>query len=462
MSLVKPDGFVGLLTPVGDIRGQDGGAVLQVGLDQWAGVRVVRLRESTPRNGSAAFLPDVDSRFKFCVLAFGGDRRRFDQTECAFFLADAETIKNPERCFPLAPNDFARVNPNTGTAPVFRSRRDAEITRRIYERHPVLVDRSGGGERRVWPVRYKQGLFNMTSDSHLFRTGAQLDAAGFYPVEGNRWKRGDELYLPLYQGRMIHQFDHRANSVRFNPKSTHNPYVSEPVSDIQHADPNFLPQTQYWVPAADVEPTLPKARGWTLGFRNIGRPTDERTIIATLLPYAGFGNSTQLLLPAMDADALGMSCLSANLSNFVLDFVASAKVQGANINWFIVEQLPVIAPDDYDRQFGDTTARKIVRKHVLELTYTAHDMEPFARDLGYEGPPFVWNEEDRRHLRARLDALYFHLYGLSREDAAYVLDTFPIVRREDEARFGRYRTREMVLAYMNALSAGDAGVRVGV
>ena len=128
-----------------------------------------------------------------------------------------------------------------------------------------------------------------------------------------------------------------------NPKRIYNPYVSEPVSDIQHADPNFLPQTQYWVPAADVEPTLPKARGWTLGFRNIGRPTDERTIIATLLPYAGFGNSTQLLLPAMDADALGMSCLSANLSNFVLDFVASAKVQGANINWFIVEQLPVIA-----------------------------------------------------------------------------------------------------------------------
>ena len=157
-----------------------------------------------------------------------------------------------------------------------------------------------------------------------------------------------------------------------------------------------------------------------------------------------------------------MSCLAANLSNFVLDFVASAKVQGANINWFIVEQLPVIAPDGYDRRFGDKTAREIVREHVLELTYTAHDMEPFARDLGYEGEPFVWNDEDRRHLRARLDALYFHLYGLSREDAGYVMDTFPIVRKGDEKEFGTYRTKEMVLAYMNALSAGDTGVRVGV
>ena len=95
-----------------------------------------------------------------------------------------------------------------------------------------------------------------------------------------------------------------------------------------------------------------------------------------------------------------------------------------------------------------------MREHVLRLTYTAHDMEPFARDLGYVGPPFVWDTEERRHLRARLDALYFHLYGLSRDDAGYVMDTFPIVRRQDEAEFGRYRTRDLVLAYMISFAAG--------
>lgn len=82
-------------------------------------------------------------------------------------------------------------------------------------------------------------------------------------------------------------------------------------------------------------------------------------------------------------------------------------------------------------------------------------MAPFASSLGYEGPPFTWNEESRRHLRARLDALYFILYALSKQEASYVLDTFPIVRRDDEARFGSYRTRDMVLAYMNALAVGD-------
>ena len=89
-------------------------------------------------------------------------------------------------------------------------------------------------------------------------------------------------------------------------------------------------------------------------------------------------------------------------------------------------------------------------------------MAPFARDLGYDGPPFPWDGEERRHLRARLDALYFHLYGLSRDDASYVLDTFPIVRREDEKAFGRFRTRDMILAYMSALGAGDTEARVAV
>ena len=113
------------------------------------------------------------------------------------------------------------------------------------------------------------------NDSHLFRTADQLGAEGFYPVQGNRWKRGDDLYLPLYQGRMINQFDHRANSVRVNPESTHNPYLSEEVSEAQHADPGFLPSTQYWVPARDVEQTITQALGWTLAFRDIAR---QRTL----------------------------------------------------------------------------------------------------------------------------------------------------------------------------------------
>ncbi|MDE0142907.1 MAG: hypothetical protein OXN19_15660 [Caldilineaceae bacterium] len=453
MRLIKPDGIVGLLTPSGI----------------YADKTAARFFKSISTSGRVGglfdfenrkiFFPDVHASFKFCALIFSGEERRFDETECAFFLHDTAAIQDPERCFPLAAADFARVNPNTGTAPVFRTRRDADITRRIYERHPVLVDRSGEELGRAWPVRYMQGLFNMTSDSHLFRTSAQLEANGFYPVQGNRWKKGDELYLPLYQGRMIWHFDHRANSVRVNPESTHNPYLSEPVSEEQHADPAFLPQTQFWVPAEDVESALSQSEGWTLGFRDIARPTDVRTMIAAVVPWAGYGNTIPLLALS---DSFSCACLVATLSSFCLDFVARQKAQGTHMNWYIVEQLPVIAPADYDRAFDHTTARDLVRHHVLRLTYTAHDMAPFARDLGYHGPPFIWNEEERRHLRARLDALYFHLYGLSRTDAAYILDTFPIVRRHDKAAFGTYRTKDMVLAYYNALAAGDTDTDVAV
>ena len=459
MSLIKPDGFVGLLTPSGIYADKTAAKFFKSVSTNGRVSGLFDFENRRPGTGLPPFFPDVDSRFKFCALVFGGEERRFDETACAFFLHDIRTIADPDRCFPLAPDDFARVNPNTGTAPVFRTRRDAAITRRIYERHPVLVSRSTGEECRVWPVRFKQGLFNMTSDSHLFRTATQLESGGFYPVQGNRWKKGQELYLPLYQGRMIWHFDHRANSVRVNPESMHNPYLSEPVSEAQHADPDFRPQTQYWVPADNVEAALPRSRGYTLGFRDIARPTDVRTMIASIVPWAGYGNKVPLLI-AHDASAVTL--LTANLNSMCLDFVARSKVQGTAMNWYIAEQLPVIAPDDYDRRFGGTTARDLVRDHVLRLTYTAHDMEPFARDLEYDGPPFIWDEEERRHLRARLDALYFHLYGLDREDAAYVLNTFPIVQRQDVGKFGSYRTRDLVLAYMSALAAGDTETVVSV
>ena len=445
MSLIKPDGLVGLLTPSG------------IYADKTA-ARFFKSLSTTGRIGGLfdfenrkIFFKDVHASFKFCALVFGGDERRYDHTMCAFFLHDTRDIDDPQRCFPLAPDDFALVNPNTGTAPVFRTRRDADITRRIYERHPVLVDRSGTEEHRAWPVRYHT-MFHMTNHSGLFRTAPQLESAGFYPVEGNRYKKADEWYLPLYQGRMISNFDHRANSVRMNPQNTHNPYLSEAVSDAQHADSGFLPRAQYWVPATDVESRIPGVRGWAIGFRDIARPTDARTLIAAVVPWAGYGNKVPLLL---GGNGLAAACLGANLNAIPLDFLARQKVQATNLNWFIVEQLPVIARNDYDRSFGNTTARDLVRDHVLRLTYTARDMARFADDLGYVGPPFTWSPEQRRHLRARLDALYFHLYGLSREDAAYVLDTFPVVRRHDEAEFGRYRTRDLILAYMNALAVGD-------
>ena len=454
MNLVKPDGIVGLLTPSGI----------------YADLTAAKFFKSVSTSGRVAglfdfenrkiFFKDVHASFKFCAFIFGGEGRRFEETECAFFLHDLETVNDPDRCFPLAPEDFTRVNPNTGTAPVFRTRRDAEITRRIYEQHPALVDRSSGEEHRAWPTKYHT-MFHMTNDSSLFRTSEQLKAEGFYPIQGNHWKRGNDTYLPLYEGKMVQAFDHRAASVVVNPENLNRPAQPKDATLQEHADPHWLPDPQFWVSEDSLE--WPEGLEWAVAFKDVTAPTNVRTMIASLAPRSCFGNTLPLLMP----DTAGVATYKADawlwaacLNSTALDFAARQKVQGQHLNWFIVEQLPVIATADYDRQFGDTTARELVRDHVLRLTYTAHDMAPFGRDMGYDGPPFIWDEEGRRHLRARLDALYFILYGLSREDAAYVLETFPIVHREDEAAFGSYRTRDLILAYMNALAAGDTGTVV--
>ena len=454
MGLVKPDGIVGLLTPSG------------IYADKTAS-KFFRSVSTSGRLGGLfdfenrkIFFKDIHASFKFCALIFGGEERRFNGTRCAFFLHDSQTIEDPERCFTLTPADFARVNPNTGTAPVFRTRRDAEITRRIYERHPVLVDRSGGGERRTWPVRYVRQL-DMTNASHLFRTATQLENEGFYRVEGNHWKKGEELYLPLYEGKMVQAFDHRAASVVVNPQNLNRPAQPRETSLDEHANTGWLPEPQFWVGENSVN--WPSNLEWGIGFKDVTAPTNVRTMIASVVPRSAVGNTLPLLMPNIEDIVYykqNLWLLAACLNSFPLDFAARQKVQGQHLNWFIVEQLPVIASADYDRQFGNMSARDLVRAHVLRLTYTSNDMTPFARDLGYDGPPFAWDKEERRHLRARLDALYFHLYGLSRDDADYILSTFPIVQREDMAEFGTYRTRNLTLAYMNALAAGDTTSKV--
>ena len=455
MNLIKPDGFVGLLTPSGI----------------YADKTAARFFKSVSTNGRVGglfdfenkkvFFKDVHASFKFCALIFGGEERRFDETKCAFFLHDTKEIHDEDRCFPLTPEDFTRVNPNTGTAPVFRTRRDAEITRHIYERHPVLADRSGGEELKVWPVLYRQGLFHSQNHSSLFRTVTQLEAQGFYPVESNRWKRGKDLYLPVYEGKTVQAFDHRAASITNREDNLFRPGQPDKTLDEEYRDPNFSPRPRYWI--SQQASTVTQSLHYFLAFKEITASTNVRTMIAAIVPQVGCLDTLPVLLPLDNRfDASSMACVLANLNSFCFDYIARQKVPSTHIKLYILEQLPVIAPADYDRSFGDKTARDLVRDHVLRLTYTAHDMAPFARDLGYDGPPFVWNEEDRRHLRARLDALYFHLYGLTKEDAEYVLSTFPIVRKEDKAAFGHYRTRDLILAYMNALSAGDTETQVAV
>lgn len=461
MTIVKPEGMVGLLTPSG-IASDKTAAPFFKGVATGG-----RLKALYDFENKKVFFPDVHASFKFCVFIASPSETR-GPANCAFYLHDITELDDPERCFPLTAEDFARVNPNTGTAPIFRTRRDAELTTAIYARLPILVDRSSGDEVKAWPVRYST-MFHMTNDSHLFRTRAELEEReGAYPVGGNRYRGEAGEWVPLYEGKMAQAFDHRAASVVVNPENQHRPAQPQPATLEQHQDPNWLPDPQYWIESANI----PVAGiDYLLGFKDVTSPTNVRSMIAAILPCTGVGNTFPVLLAEQEDGRLNASDVAvylANLNARVFDFVARQKIQGQHLNWFIVEQLPVVPPDLYDSvRFGPKTAGEIVRDAVLELTYTAHDMAPFARDVGYVDaagevmPPFVWDADRRLHLRAKLDAVFFHLYGVTdRDDVRYIYSTFPIVERDETAAHGRYLSRDLCLAWISALAAGDPDAEI--
>ena len=465
MTIVKPEGMVGLLTPSGIASDKTAAKFFQSVATQGRLRALYDFENRRTRYGAQPFFPDVDSRFKFCAF-IASPAPAEAAAKCAFFLQNISELDDPERRFPLTAADFARVNPNTGTAPIFRSRRDAELTTAIYDRLPVLVDRSSGETVKVWPVKYTR-MFDMTNDSGLFRTRAELEEReGAYPIGGNRFGSPSGDWVPLYEGKMVQAFDHRAANVIINPENRHRPAQPQPATPAQHRDPDWLPDPQYWVPALECGWTA--GSDWVLGFKEITAPTNVRTFIAALFPTVGFGNKLPILKSEV-ADHPGW-LLAANLNATILDFVTRQKIQGQTLNLFIIEQLPVATPDLYKHvRFGPKTAGEIVREAVLELTYTAHDMAPFARDMGHIDdtgrvkPPFPWDEGRRLFLRAKLDAVFFHLYGVTdRDDIRHIYSTFPIVERQEIGAYGRYRSLDLCLAWMNALAAGDPDAEINL
>lgn len=462
MTLVKPTGMVGLLTPSGIASDKTAAPFFKAVATGGRLKALYDFENRRTRFNAQPFFPDVDSRFKFCAMIASPSPVKSD-TICAFFLQDVSELQDPERCFPFSAQDFASVNPNTGTAPIFRTRRDAALTTAIYSRLPVLVDNSSGTEVKAWPVKYAT-MFHMTNDSNLFRTRHELEEREHaYPIAGNRFRSKAGDWVPLYEGKMVQAYDHRAANVVVNPENQHRPAQPQPATTAQHESPDWLPDPQFWVKASDI--SLSVKYDWSISYKMITAPTNARTLIGAILPQSGVGNSMGMMIPGNSVQPLATyaATILANLNSIPFDFVIRQKIQGQNINWYIVEQLPVVPLNLYKKtHFGKKTAGDIIRKVVLELTYTAHDMAAFAKDMGYIDksgtvkPPFPWDEDHRIKLRAKLDAIYFHLYGITnRDDVRYIYSTFPIVEREETDAYGKYRSRELCLAYMNALEAGD-------
>lgn len=365
----------------------------------------------------------VDSRMKFSLL--GMSKQAIQQANFSFFLTQPKQIEDEARVFQLSPQDIALINPNTLTCPVFRSRTDAELTKKIYQRVPVLENEKT--DSNPWGISFMR-MFDMSNDSGLFKNEA------------------DNSLLPLYEAKMFHQFDHRWATYTEDGST-------RDLTDEEKSDSNFKPQPRYWVDKQDVENKLGDKwnKDWLLGFRRISNTTNERTAIFDIAPKAGFGDSVFLMLPKTDKANL-VSCLLASLNSLVFDFITRQKMGGTNMSFFIVKQLPVILPETYTE-----SEINFISDRVLELVYTAWDMQPFAKDMGYDGEPFIWDEQRRAILRAELDAYYAKLYGLTRDELRYVLDpadvygedfpseTFRVLKNKEINQYGEYRTQRLVL-----------------
>lgn len=455
--IVASRGRVGIVVPSGiatDYFSQDYFSAIVEGQE------LLSLYDFENREG---LFPGVHRNYKFCLLTLAGQEAPAETARFAFFLLHTDQLADQKRRFELAKKDLQRINPNTRTCPIFRTRRDADVTRRLYRTAPVLVNEET--QENPWKVSFKQGLFNMSSDSHLFRTREELRSEGF-TLKGNRFVRGEEILLPLYEGKFLTQFDHRHATLESTDAIRAN--KADPLTEEQHRRSDSLILTRYWVDSHKVLEQLKDigwSRKWFLSYRRITRAVDLRSCWFSIVPIAGFGDTSALLLPRVSS-ALA-ACLTACMNSFVVDFASRQKISGIHLDFFTVAQLPVLPPDRYTPDLFD-----FIVPRVVELTYTAWDLQPFAQDILDEvGPetwarwfadasvhtspppegqpatptPFVWDEERRAHLRAELDGLYARLYGLTHEELDYILDTFPIVRRKDEERYGEYRTKRMVL-----------------
>ncbi|MCX5040597.1 MULTISPECIES: Eco57I restriction-modification methylase domain-containing protein [Streptomyces] len=412
--------------------------------------------------------PGVHHQMRFCLLTVQRTGDVNEPAQMVFKVRQADQIT--ERRYQLAADDILRMNPNTGTCPVFNSRRDAEITLGIYRRVPVLIDESCK-DGNPWGVSFMT-MFHMANDSYLFRPDAgqgetfeDLLKDGWH-LSGNVLVNRDERLLPLYEAKMLHHYDHRFSTYKGATEKQLNQGTLPRLSVEQHQDVTDTPKPRYWVPEKDI-PTgdfdkrgneIKRAgvrsrlagkgwdRDWVLGWRDITNKSNERTMICSIAPAHGFGHKFMLAL----TDQAAM--LATVWSSFVLDYAARQSIGGTSMSYFLVRQLPVPEPRTVERHAGYIVPR------LKELVYTSNDLRGFAHDLGDTGAPFQWAPHRRATLRAELDAFFFHLYGVSRDDTSYVLDTFNVTRDNDIKLYGSYRTKELILAEYDRMAAADVSL----
>lgn len=448
-SSIEYDGRMGIITPTGLATDATTSAFFA------DTVKHKRLATFYDFENEAKIFEGVHHAFRFAVSCITGGRR---VNEARLSFLTRHVVDAVMRRFALAPDEILLLNPNSGTLPLFRTRTDAEITLGIYRRFPVLINDDTAAN--PWGLSFRQGLFNMASDAGLFETADDLARQGA-SFDGWAWTKTPKRWLPLYEAKMLSHFDHRFSTYEDATQAQLNVGSLPRLTDDQHDDPDTESLARYWVAEADVAEAIGDRwdRRWFLGWRDIARSSDARTMIPSLVPKTAVGGGLHIAFPMTSLPSI--PSLQAAWSSFPFDYVSRQKVSGTHLNFTVLEQLACPPPEAFGQLLAGVSSAAYgdwVRPRVLELTYTSWRIAPYAVDvLGLEedadpGPPFRWIPERREQLRTELDAAMFHLYGLTRDEVEHVMDSFAVVRKYDERDHGEFRTKRLILEAYDAMA----------
>jgi hypothetical protein len=447
-----PRGRVGMLVPTGIATGDTTKDFFQWIIDDH---RLVSLFDFENRE---RLFPTVAPVEKFCLLTLRADASGAAEPEFVFFATRTEHLADPERRFTLSAEDIARINPNTRTCPIFRSRTDAEITRRIYKAAPVLVRESPEGDANPWGVVYRT-MFHMSGASGLFRTKEDLEDQGF-ALDGNVFVKGASRFVPLIEGKLFHLYNHRYNTYEgIEPERRFQVKAPTKSMEPRWPDPNAMILPRYWLEERVARERWLGEREWSITLRDVVNPMSNRRVaVFSPMPFAAHGDKApNLFLP--ESPGATAALLLSVLSSLPYEYTLRQKTSGG-VKLFILAQTPVLAPERFNESaswLGGARISDWVLPRVVELCYTAWDMRPLAADCGLDGAPFRWNDERRYYLQRELDALYFHLYGFNERDVAHALGTLRILREKEEAQYGEYRCRNVVMKIFGEMGAARLG-----
>lgn len=391
----------------------------------------------------------------------------------ASFIEHVGDAANPIRSMQVETDFIKKFNENTLAMPLFRTDKEAEIAKKLYTVTNAFVGERSNAVHNDWGASFPR-YFDMASDSDLFR---EIYNDGMAPRNSRlgditRMSTNGESFLPLYEGKMMTQYDHRHGDFSgLTERPGRGGTIPNPTSELK-SDPLFEVAPWYAVSETEVRAKANQygwSREWVFVWRFGTKPSNERTLIATVLPRC----ATPHVLPSIAFDfehfKVATCGLVANINSLLVDFICRMKMSRQGLDAFIVKQLPILPPTFY------TEPRlAFITPKVLELTYTSHSLAPFARDLGHDGPPFAWDEDRRAHLRADLDAFYARAYGLTRDELRYILDpadvkgpdypseTFRVLKEKEIRHHGEYRTRRLVLAAWDRMEANGEFTAMGM